>query len=239
MFIVFNFFALIQSIILAVFLGCFFELEADDYLYAHGFTKGQVNFLFMYLLFVLLSATEYLGIKGRLFWLPSWFLAFAVLLLISFGGTVVPEWPKWCVGIMVLASGYGVLAALDYKFRKGFYERQGVLQAMADTVPDSHPEVQKQFWKQMRKSFVQPSKFYNYSYNLYKLLNPKTIAIEDFDAHNLKLVNTMQPVVIEPNAKMKLEHSKTMLEYRIKNAEHGNHTDTIQANIKEVLRTYA
>lgn len=191
--IVFNGNAVIQAIILALLglLGYFLGIER----FFDSFGDKSGSIVGFYCIYAILYSTEIMGIKGKLFWIPTWFLWLVFIFLFNLGyqSYFDPEDNLFnkifhiCNYFIPILLFYGMIRKLHNQFVSNFKNAHLVL-ANINKTDAWYENNKKQFWIELSHAFVRPGFVFLQFYPLYRFLFGNVITQEAFLEHYENLI---------------------------------------------------
>ncbi|WP_407482311.1 hypothetical protein [Elizabethkingia meningoseptica] len=83
--VIFNLGALIQAVIIGVLIFLLSKIGLQDFTDSLELSLNNKNIIKFYCFFLTLAISDKLGIKGRLFFIPTWILSLIVIFIHNFG----------------------------------------------------------------------------------------------------------------------------------------------------------
>lgn len=189
--VVFNIYAFLQALILALILGVFYLVGFDSFFEGHGFWQ-------LYFIHFVVAFTYRAGLKGRLFWIvPTWLITVVLLLFLNIDFHNDGMNPMWfnCLKFFNIAFplylAYRMIFGLDADFVKEFRKAQLVLQNI-NTTEEYFQNNKKEFWILISHTFVVPNRLYLHSYWLHKLIFNASVPQTEFVEHYLTLIHLIR-----------------------------------------------
>lgn len=212
--VVFNIYAFMQALILALILGLFYLVGFDSFFEGKGFWQ-------LYFIHFIVAFTYRAGMKGRLFWIiPTWLITIVLLLIINIDFHNDGMNPMWfnCLKFFNIAFplylAYRMIFGLDADFVKEFRKAQMVLQNINKT-DDYFQNNKKEFWILISHTFVQPNQLYLYTYSLHKLIFKDSIPQSEFVEHYLTLIHLIRDrLSVESNKTELLRFDYTLSQFK-------------------------
>ncbi len=189
--VLFNAAAFIQALILGTILGILYLINIEALL--PGVPDWIAVNVFLYTSFFIVCKMDLNGIKGRVFFLPTW-LILIILTLYSAKDRNAPEWAFWLTLVLAVLLLVRFASKMDNRFKADFQNARiaaGSLQYI-DTTTD---EGKKKFWATATNAFIKPTNFYLFLYPLFKVLYPYSVTRDEFVAHYSELVPVLKKEV--------------------------------------------
>lgn len=234
MFVQFNFAAFLQAVFAAAILIVLFQSDHVSFFESIGVAQSEQLYIICYFLIVLFGVTEIAGLKGRVYWVPSWLFIIVLSLL---GGLRLDGWLQLGNAMLVLGMGLAIFKITDAQFVKRYTQSKIALRDL-EKFPPVSPEKRGDFWAIAQKSFIYPSHLFLFFYPVYRLVSPNSIKQMDFVQHNLKLISKIKPEVTDNNDLIKLREFEAPLELAVhfKKYKHPGYALT---NLKKVIKRNA
>ena len=196
--IVFNMYAVLQALIIAAIGALIYFTGFDRWIDSTSVASKTVHIISLYFIYWILSSMDKRGIKGQLFWFPTWFLCLAFIMCVNawdYDGDAHKGfwWQAFTVFnyVFPIYLGYRMFKILDAIFIAKFREANSVLTHMPKT--DEYFEANKKaFWAQVSHTFVFPSNAFLFFYPIYHFLYRNSITKKEFVAHYHLLLETLK-----------------------------------------------
>ncbi len=194
--IVFNIHAIIQLVIIFLaLLVCHVVCLpfGVDLIEAVGRSNNETNAL----IFVAIIAmyTDIKGIKGRLFWIPIWIIALALILFVNNSRFMMGHSTNANLVVLLLVLLYFAFSWLHYA--KRLRNAKMVLELLANQNPALSPV---EYWNLVETAYYQPPFLFLKAYSLWQLIREPVFSGQDFVEHYGKLLDlqAFRDITLEP-----------------------------------------
>lgn len=212
--IVFNISALGQAIVIFLLV---FLCEWMGIRHLLPFAQSVNDWLFMCFLYWIVAITYRAGVKGKVFWVPTWIWGLGFLWLVGrLNGFYDAEPGFWLATFKVftfvfpLFLGLVMVRRTDLKFYAQFaYARQSL--ANLNKTDAAYDMDKAAFWAGISHTFVWPSASFRFAYPLYKRVNTLVVAPEELAEHYKEVAHCIAPRVTRPENRMAMEQMEQRL----------------------------
>ncbi|MFP9098626.1 hypothetical protein ACLI09_06185 [Flavobacterium sp. RHBU_24] len=227
MVIIFNWYAILQGIILGALYAILYYLNIDGLFAYLEVTEGTGRALLCYPAFFIVSAMDINGIKGRLFFIPTWIiLLFIPLVAISaYHGAGL----YWCSRILSPLLFLYFIIRQNRRFNANFKKAKVALHEMQH-LPTETAEERRKFWALASHAYIKPSWFYLYGNPVFSTIFQNSPTLDEFAAHYRRLIPIIQPQVRDQDQLYKLRGFELQLSH-----EKYKHNAGYLENIAEII----
>lgn len=184
--IVFNTHAFYQAIVLAAGIYIAYLLKLDDFL-SHKISDWIAILAMCYIAFFFLCYTELKGIKGKVFWTPTWFIF--TLIIIVYGFLKIEYiYLKYINLLLAVYLLYFYLKKFNMKFIEDFSKANTALNTL-NTNEQLFINNKKEFWRQLSHAFIFPSNIFLFLHPVYKKVFKNSVSQEFFINHYFMFTN--------------------------------------------------
>lgn len=227
MVIIFNWYAVLQGIILGALYAILYYLNIDGLFAYLEIPDGTGRALLCYPAFFVVSALHRNGIKGHLFFIPTWIILLAVpLIAVSHYDGAGWYWGSRILSPLLLL--YFIISQ-NRRFNTNFEKAQIALHEM-QKLPIETAEERRKFWTLASHAYVKPSWFYLYGNPVFSTIFQNSPTLDEFAAHYRRLIPTLQPQVQDQEQLYKLRGFELQLSH-----EKYKHNGGYLENIAEII----
>ena len=227
MVIIFNWYAVLQGLILGALYAILYYLNIDGLFSYFEIPEGVGHALLCYPAFFIVSAMDMNGIKGRLFFIPTWviLLAAPVIAISAYHGPGL----YWCSRILSPLLLLYFIIRKNRRFNANFEKAQLALHEM-QKLPIETAEERRIFWMLASHAYFKPSWFYLYGNPVFRLIFQNSPTLDQFAAHYRRLIPLIQQQVTAQEQLYKLRGFELQLGH-----EKYKHNTGYLNNIAEII----
>lgn len=208
--LIFNTYAVIQALVLALFLGILYFLS--EYFNFGNTIDGDFALVYQCMFAVVITAyMDLKGIKGKLFFIPTWIVFILFIILFSFQN-------KFSVSDRYFIYTFSAIVTIVFYFKykktlsKNWQNRIQLLNELKNN--NAFEKNDSEYWKYLSHLYFKPSLLFLYWNKLYMLIYKNCVDKNEFYNYYKYILNTINTEEIN-NKRYKnwvIEHQKAFNE---------------------------
>ncbi|NUY80786.1 hypothetical protein HUK80_07775 [Flavobacterium sp. MAH-1] len=239
MIVIFNMAALGQAIIIGIVVLLMYWTGLGDFFdRVSPFTQKVNSLIALYFIYWLIAATYRSGIKGKLFWIPTWILALVVLWFVGVmvhDGEAIPGF--WNTMFQIFCFAYPIFLGVkmirrqDAKFLAQFHYARTTLLNLNKT-DDAYENNKASFWAGISHAFVWPTSNYRYAHSIYEKINGQQVTKHELNEHFALLAQTIESRVTRPENTVRIAEVRPRFEMAVRSGNYNFEDGSIKQMAK-------
>jgi hypothetical protein len=187
--IIFNIYAVIQAFIIGLVLGAVYLLMKLFHIEDFGGTQGSaITFQVMALL---AAYTDAKGIKGRIFFLPTWIILIGTSYVMLEGAYDTNSYHELMLAITSLMIVLLYIKWQTTQLKKTWIKKQIALEMLESKIR-TNTCTDKEYWTLASHVYYDPSTFFLFLYPIWKIVFRNAIEWNSFQDHNKRFLNSIK-----------------------------------------------